>query len=296
MRELTSSVWGLIWPVLLASSPLVWAGEEINQTQSVDPNGTVRIHNPRGNLDIHGWDRSEVKIDGDLDDLAEAVHFEVEGKLTRIRVGLPTKNVNWGNGSDLDIYVPHSSGLQIDGVSVDIEVEGVSGAIAIRTVSGDIEIKGIASHTRIKTVSGDVDIDDGTGKLSVITTSGDLDIEVDATDIFVDTMSGEVDLQLGSFDKLAVESVNGSLKVAGLLNQAGSLYAKTVNADIDIELAKPVNAQIEALAVANGDISNSLTDDEPKRSVSRQTVLKTVAGDGSGQITLNTINGEIEID
>lgn len=296
MRVLKAGVCGVIWLVLLASSPWVWAGDDINQTKSVDPTGTVRIHNARGNLEIHGWDRSEIQIDGDLDDLAEAIRFEVEGKLTRIHVDLPTKNVNWGDGSDLDIYIPHSSGLQIDGVSVDIEVEGVTGAIAIRTVSGDIELQGFAGHTQIMTVSGDVEIDEGTGKLSVVTTSGDLDIEVDATDIFVDTMSGDVDLQLGSFDKLAAGSVNGSLKVAGLLNQAGTLDAKTVNADIDIELVEPVNAQIKALALANGEISNSLTDDEPTRSISSQMVLKTVVGDGSAQIKLNTVNGSIEID
>ena len=290
------SIAGLIWLTCCSSVQMVWAGEDINQTKIVDPTGTVKIHNPRGELEVHGWERSEVQIDGDLDDLAETVRFEVEGKFTRIHIGLPTKNVNWGDGSKLDIYVPYASGLQIDGVSTDIDVDGVTGAIAIRTVSGDIEVSGTSSFIQIETVSGDVDVNDSTGKLSVVTTSGDLDLEVDASDIFVDTMSGDVDLQLGAFDKLTAESVGGSLKLAGKLNRAGSIYAKTVNADIALELTAPVNAKIQATAIANGEISYALTDDRPKQLNSTQTVLNAVSGDGSAQITLNTVNGAIEIE
>lgn len=285
----------LIWLIFCTSGQVVWADEDIDQTRTVDPTGTVKIHNPRGDLEIHGWDRSEVQVEGELDDLAESVQFEVDGKFTMIRVTLPTSNVNWGDGSNLNIYVPHASRLQVDGVSVDIEVEDVSGAIAIRTVSGDVEVSGTGSDTQIKTVSGDVDVNDRTGRLSVVTTSGDLDLEIDADDVFVDTMSGDVDLKLGSFTKLAAESVSGSLNIAGYLNQAGSIQAKTVNADIDLELTAPVNAHIQAMAVAGGGISNTLTEDQPKRMNSKQTMLKMVSGDGSAQITLNTINGEIDI-
>lgn len=286
----------LVWLVCFSSGQMVWAGDDIKRTKIVDPTGTVKIHNPRGDLEIHGWDRSEVQIDGSLDDLTEAVRFEVEGKFTLIHIALPTKNVNWGDGSDLDIYMPHSSGLQIDGVSTDIEVEDISGPIAIRTVSGDIEVSGTSSQIQIETVSGDVDVNDSTGRLSVVSTSGDLDLEVDASDVFVDTMSGDVDLQLGAFDKLAAESINGSLNLAGKLNRAGSIYAKTVNADIALELTAPVNAQIRATAVASGKIRYTLTDDRPKQLGSTQTVLKAVAGDGSADITLSTVNGAIEIE
>ncbi|MGK0223236.1 MAG: DUF4097 and DUF4098 domain-containing protein YvlB [Limisphaerales bacterium] len=287
---------GLTWLLCFISGPAVWAGEDINQTKAVDPTGTVKIHNPRGDLEIHGWDRAEVQIDGDVDDLAETVRFEVEGKITLIHIALPTKNVNWGDGSDLDIYIPHASGLHIDGVSTNIEVEDISGTIAIRTVGGDIEVSATSGRIQIETVSGDVDVNNSTGKLSVVTTSGNLDLEVDASDVFVDTMSGDVDLQLGAFDRLTAESINGALKLAGQLNPTGSIHAKTVNADISLELTKPVNAQIRATAIASGDISYSLTDDRPKHLSSRQTVLNAVAGDGSAQITLNTISGAIEIE
>jgi len=290
-----SCISGLVWVLFSTPVQMVWAGEDIDESKVVDPTGTVTIRNARGDLEIQGWERSEVRIEGEVDDLAKAVRFEVEGKITVIDVKLPTKNVNWGDGSDLNIRVPHTSGLQIDGVSVDVEVEDVAGAIVIRTVSGDVEVSEIADHTQIKTVSGDVRVNDGTGRLSVVTTSGDVDLEVDSSDVFVDTMAGDVDLELGSFEKLTAESVKGSLKLTGQLERAGSIHAKTVSADIELELIAPVNAQIQAMAV-NGDISNDLTDDRPKRVHAAQTVLETISGDGSARITLNSINGAIEIE
>jgi DUF4097 and DUF4098 domain-containing protein YvlB len=262
----------------------------------VDPTGTVRIRNPRGEIEVHGWDKSEVYIEGELDDLAEELRFEVNGKITTIDVVLPTKNVNWGNGSDLQIYIPQTSGLQFDGVATDIEVDDVSGAIMIRTVSGDVDVSSQSSLTQIRTVSGDIDVDDVTGKLTVITTGGDLDLEVNATELFIDTMSGDADIQLGSFDKLTIASVEGSLKIEGELNPMGSIRASTVDSNIDLELSGTVNAKVHAMTIAKGKIRNDLTDDRPVRLESKQVVLKAIAGDGSGDIILSTVNGVIEIE
>lgn len=275
---------------------MAWAGQEIERSATVDPTGTVRIHIPRGEIEVLGWDKSEVYIEGELDDLAEELRFEVNGKITIVHVVLPTRNVNWGDGSDLQIYIPRSSDLQIDAVSADIEVDDVNGAIAIRTVSGDVDVSSQSALTRIRTVSGDVDVDDVIGKLTVITTGGDLDLEVNATELFIDTLSGDADIQLGSFDTLTIATVEGSLKIEGELNPMGSIRASTVDSNIDLELSGTVNAKVHAMTVAKGEIRNGLTNDRPVRLASNQVVLKTLAGDGSGDIILSTVSGVIEIE
>jgi DUF4097 and DUF4098 domain-containing protein YvlB len=276
-------------------APPGYADQEVDQTQSVEPLGTVRIHNARGELKIQGWDRPEVRVVGELDDIARHLLFEVDGNLTVVHVDMPRRNVNWGDGSDLKIYVPERGQLQIDGVSSDVEVDGVVGRIAIRTVSGDVDLKGIGIHTRVKTVSGDIDVDDGSGKLSVISTSGDLDIDVQADDVLVDTMNGDIELRLGRFNRLMATSVNGSMQLTGELNTAGKLTAKTVNADMEVKLVAPVNARVIAVSLVGGSIENDLTDEEPRRNQARRLVLDTRSGDGSADVRLHTVNGSIEI-
>ena len=272
------------------------ADEKVDQTLALNPLGKVRIHNPRGDIEVEGWDRDEVRVEGKLDDLASNIVFRVEGDLAIIRVELPRKNANWGDGSELDIRVPQSATLLVDGVSSDIDVRGVQGEIAIRTVSGDVDVEGTESRTRIKTVSGDVDVSDGAGPLGVTTTSGNVDIDVSATRVVVDSITGDVDLELERFDRLIATSKNGALHLSGELNVGGRLVANTTNADIDLELGSPVNARIRAVAMGGGSIDNDLTEDRPRKGEARRRVLTTVAGDGSGDVTLTTVNGAINID
>ncbi|MDH3643275.1 MAG: DUF4097 family beta strand repeat-containing protein [Gammaproteobacteria bacterium] len=272
-----------------------WAGEEVDRTLPVEPSGMVRIHNPRGDIEVHGWDRAEVRIDGELDDLAAGLTFEVDGDNTLIRVGLPEKNVNWGDGSELDIYLPTASALKIDSVSADIDVEEVTGAIAIRTVTGDVELADVGNDTRIKTVSGDVEVSEGSGILKVMTTSGDIKVDLDASIVTADTMSGSIELRLGDFDAATLGSVNGTMQITGRLNRSGTLSAETVSGDIELELTEPVNAKISATSKAGGSIDNDLTDTEPTRQ-GPTARLDTTSGDGSALIKLSTVVGSIELE
>ena len=298
MHKKTMALWARTGCLVAAffAADVILADEKVDETLSVDPLGTVSIHNPRGDIEITGWDRDEVRVAGRLDDLAGGLVFRVDGDLTIIRVELPRSNANWGDGSELDIRVPRSTTLRVDGLSSDIDVRGVQGEIAVRSVSGDVGVDGIESGARIKTVSGDVDVSSGTGRLRVTTTGGNVEIDASAHDVVVDSITGDVELELGRFDLLVANSKSGALDLSGELNSAGQLVANTANADIDLELQAPVNARIVAVALGGGSIDNDVTDDRPRTQDERYRVLKTVAGDGSGEVKLTTMNGAIEID
>ena len=284
----------LLSQLILTTS--VWAGQDVELSQAVEPLGLVQIINPRGELDVRGWDRSEVHVEGEIDDLADNIEFLVDGRSTLLRVDFPKKHANWGDGSDLTVYVPVNCKLKIEAVSTEVDVEGVAGMMSIRTISGDVEVSGIGNKTHINTVSGDVEVTEGEGILKVTTLSGNLRVTVDATDISVDTMSGDVEIELGTFNTLMATSVNSSLQLSGVLGEDGQVSAQSVNGNIELELGSPVNATVKARTVAGGDIDNDLTDDEPIRQPSRQMILNAIAGSGSAAIQLHTVSGDIELD
>ncbi len=270
------------------------ADAAIDEIRAVNPEGLVRIHNARGELTVRGWDRDEVQVTGDADDMADGVRFEVKDGQTLIHVGVPRRN-HWGDGSDLEVWMPAASGLVVDAVSADVDVEGIAGAMHIRTVGGDVEVADIAGQTRIRTVSGDVDVSGGSGELYVASTSGDLEIEADAGTVVVDTMTGDIEVELGAFDSLRAQSVEGALEVEGQLNPNGNLQAKTVMSPIEVRLEEPVHAEIRATTRVQGEIRNRLSDDRPERAGAGLSLRATV-GDGSGTIVLGTIKGGIEIE
>ena len=283
---------GVGFALCASAAQSAWADQTIEQTLAADPLGVVRIHSPRGDLTVKAWDKDEVKVEGEVDDLAEAFEFERSGKRTVISVLAPRRNLTRGDGSDLVVHVPQTSALTIDATSTDIDVEAVTGAIAIRTVSGDVDVDDAGELTHIKTVSGDVDVEGAFGKLLVFTTGGDLDIDAAATEVVVDTMNGDIELKLEAFRDLRANSVNGTLEIDGHLASHGQLKAKTVNSSIELELHEPLDMEIYAASM--GEISNDLTEDRPQQSGPRW-VLRTVTGQGSSQVVVGSVNGEIEI-
>lgn len=289
----TRSIMVLALAVGGASSQKSWAGAEVDVSKSAARDGIVRIANVRGEIDIEGWDRPEVRVRGEIDDLAEDLEFRVQGDETLIRVEISKLRGMWGDGSDLEIRVPSGSRLEIDGVSTEIEVDGVAGILMIRSVSGDVDIRGAESGAEINTVSGDVDLDGGSGRTKVVTVSGEITVDGNATEVSVNAVSGDVELNLGAFDNLRATTVNGSVSVDGRLNSDGHIRAESVNGELTIRLDDPVDVRIDAHAGPGGEIDNSLTRDEPRDVFPNQMELR--SGDGSALIEVSTVNGEINL-
>jgi len=285
----------LISSLLLSAPIAAIAGESVDERRSVSGQGVVEIHNLRGEVTISGWDKDEVHVYGDLDDLAEGLIFDVDGEFTLIRVKMPKRNVSWGDGSDLEIRVPKKSRVDFEGVSTDLELSDIEGGTSVRSVSGDIRADHIAKRMHINSVSGEIDVTDASGKAKITTVSGDLRLELSSTEVSVNTVSGEVDLAMEAMDSLSASTVSGELDISGQLNESGNISMNSVSGDIQLRLAGPVNARIDVNAGPGGDISNRITSDDPRDIFPAQMELKTSAGDASGNIRIKTVTGDITL-
>jgi hypothetical protein len=271
------------------------AGEEVDERKSVSSQGVVEIHNTRGEVNISGWDKDEVHVFGEIDDLAERLIFDVDGDFTLIRVDMPKRNISWGDGSDLEIWVPKQSRVDFEGVSTDLELSNIEGGLSVHSVSGDIRADNIAKRMLINSVSGGIEITDASGKAKVTTVSGDLRLDLSSTEVSVNAVSGEIDLDLEAFDSLSASTVSGELDISGHLNDSGDISMNSVSGDIDLRLTAPVNARIDVNAGPGGDIDNRMTRDEPRDIFPAQMELKTSAGDATGRIRVKTVTGDITL-
>lgn len=276
------------------------AGERVDETREVNPQGLVRVHCTRGDLTIEGWDRDQIQVTGELDDLARDLVFEAADDQTLIRVRMPSSDVNRGDGSDLLIRLPHSAALQVDAVSADVDVRDVRGVLAIRTVSGDVAAKGVVDRIHVNTTSGDVDLRDGRGRVKIRTTSGDTEVDMATTDVQVDTVSGDIELKLDGFDSVVANTVSADLELAGRLNPGGKLEANSVSGEVELMLEPPIDALLDLRTGPGGEIVNGLSDDEPYRMENRgmrlDVALGDALGDGAGRIRVVTVNGEISLE
>ncbi|MCB1691548.1 MAG: DUF4097 family beta strand repeat protein [Pseudomonadales bacterium] len=276
--------------------PLALAGEEVDRSLPAMDDGVVKIINTRGEVKVEGWEKHEVSVEGELDDLAEGLVFESDSVGTTIEVKMPRKDVNWGDGSDLHIRIPHGSRLRFEGVSSDVAVRDVLGGSSIRTVSGDVKMQDVADQLVVNTVSGDVEIDKATGPARVSTISGEVELDVASTEVDVDSVSGDVDLDLETFDRLYGKTVSGEFKARGKLGGGGSIDVSSVSGDVELSLSRPVDARVRIRTGVGGDITNRQSDDEPRDVFPTQQVLEANLGNGNGRITVSTVNADVRLD
>jgi DUF4097 and DUF4098 domain-containing protein YvlB len=273
----------------------VYGGEVVNETRPVPSDSTVEIRNTRGEIRISGWDKDEVSVAGELDDLATGLTFEVDGTLTIIKVEMPTRDVSYGDGSKLEIRMPVNGRVDFDGVSTDVTLTNIQGGVSVHSVSGDITGAQIAQRLIVNSVSGDISFEDAGGKAKFTTVSGDMELDLRSESVSLNAVSGDIRLRLQSFDTLLVSTVSGELDVSGTLSATGNISVNSVSGDVSLDLNAPVNARIDVNTGPGGDITNKLTKDEPRDVFPAQMVLKTKSGDGSASISVRTVTGDVEL-
>ena len=270
--------------------------DDIDRTLDADPNGTVSINNTSGMVDVRGWSRNEVHVTGELGSGVDELVFDRDGDTIKILVKTPRshhRNVS----SDLEVSVPAGSSLKIGTVSADIEVRDVHGIQRLQSVSGDIDSEAYEADVEIETVSGDIGLegDDKDCVVDLNSVSGDIDAQNLLGEVKTNSVSGDIVLVDSSFRRARMQTTNGDMVFQAELHDGGRLDIETINGEVDVSFHGDVNARFD-IETFNGDIDNCFGP-EPVRT-SRYTPgseLKFSEGNGSGRVTINTLNGDLRM-
>ena len=281
----------------LALAPLAaWAGSAIDERKPADPAGQVEISNTAGSVTVTGWNRDEVEVTGELGDGTERLEFTSAGKLTRIKVILPSKS-HGVDGTDLVVKVPAGSGLNVNTVSADVHVAGVSGTQRLQSVSGDIGTDAVREDVECKTVSGDVTVT-GVGKpllLNVTTVSGDARVSKVAGEVNGNTVSGNFNLELGETARSRLRSTSGDIGMSTRQARDARFDIESISGDLRLDLAGPADAEYEVTSF-NGEIRNCMGPKPLRTSeYAPGRELRFREGEGSARVRLKTLNGDISV-
>ena len=131
---------------------------EINESMDAATDGTVSISNISGSVEVQGWSRNQVEITGDLGSDVEELVFQRDGDEIEIKVKSSRGNSR-DIESDLVVKVPLASSLEVNTVSADIDVAGLTGEQSLESVTGDIATEAFASDIEVNSVSGDPEVE-----------------------------------------------------------------------------------------------------------------------------------------
>lgn len=271
----------------------VLAGGEIKELRNLASDGMVVVRNPRGEVEVTGWDRDEVSILGELG--AGASDLLVEGSDRRLQVEvIYPRNKRDIEESILEIRIPRGASLAVDTTSGDILVEGLEGdLIELRSVSGDLEIDGGRQRVIAHAVSGDIDIESSARRVELNAVSGDIDAEVSSVEADVETVSGEILFKSGALERARFETVSGDMELDIEVAENGSVTVASLNGDIDLILPRSLSATCEAESFS-GTIKSTRGEVE-KAKYGPHKVLRFVAGEGAGRVQVESFSGDVRI-
>lgn len=292
--------YGLIWTLCMAVAMTAGASREVDETKSVEADAEIEIVIVSGSIEVTGWNRNEIRVEGTLGDDIEEFIFEVDEDEAKIEAK-PPKNKRRKRNAEvravLKISVPSGSSLEIRAVSAPITVTDVHGdSHEIRTVSGKILIDDCSGELEVNVVSGSIEVDGDHDSVEAGTVSGRVTIRGVSDSVEVETVSGSISISAGSLRRCDIEVLSGKIHYEGALTADGRLDVEAFSGTVHLDFTEPVYGRYDIETFSGG-----ITCDfgpEPKRQ-SRFTpgrTLKFTHGDGDARVSVETFSGKVIIE
>ena len=271
------------------------AGEQVNESLSVEAKGKVFIKIPRGLVTIQGWDKSEVMIQGELDDTTKRLIFETKKDKTFIKVDTQGQQ-HWGDASVINIFMPKQLQLYFKGIDTSFTINNLTNHIEGKSITGNLVVKKSHGKIKLSVVSGDIHLVESSGYTKVESVSGQVDFSGDFEKAYLKSMSGDIIADISGTSKLTIKNVSGDTQISGSVKNNAKLKLSSVSGDIWYKASDSLNAECEVVSQFGGDIENELTNDLPIEGHLDKKTLSFISGDGSGKLSINTINGSVFIE
>lgn len=291
----------LITLAALAALPTMphalFAGERIDASKVAPADGTVSVENVAGEVRITGWEKNEVRLEGELDEQAERLEFEQRGDFTTIRVVYPRRYNNI-DGSELNIRVPMRSKIEVDTVSADIDISGVAGTLRADSVSGDISASGGSKEYILETVSGSIRLKgtEANSRINAQSVSGDIRLSDANGELRAGSVSGDVMVDGSTLSRATISNTSGDIDFEAVVDDDGNYRFEAISGSVTLVFAAVPAGNFE-IATFSGGIDNEFGP-EPERT-SRFTPgreLKFEQGDGKAEYRINTLSGNVRLE
>jgi hypothetical protein len=239
-------------------------GEQVERSVAASPNVVLSVCLASGDIQVHGWDRPEVKVTA-----TSARQLELQGGGLNPPRRIEVLAANEARGAvetpltsdcrattDLDISVPRGATVDIRLRSGDISVSNVAEA-RIKNMSGDLQLDNITRAIEAETLSGDISVTNSQGRVRISTVSGDIDATniqtVEASDDFsAHSTSGDINVENVSQSRLSAGTTSGMITMTGKLAPRGGYELNTFSGDVVLNIPQDSAFQINAKAPQGG--------------------------------------------
>jgi DUF4097 and DUF4098 domain-containing protein YvlB len=238
------------------------AQTQVERRRPAGARGEVQVDNDFGSVTVRGWERAEVLVRGTLAAGAEGLSFDGEKAETWISVSVPEE---WFHASgeagafrsDLEVFVPAGSQVQVSTTNASATVEGVSGTVEATTVNGSVRIVSPATAVEVETMTGSVEVRSAAREVTVGSISGAVAVVGATGSVQVETVSGAVNVRGAGLSALQVETTTGEVTIDGTMAATGEVDVESFSSPVRLALPTGLRASFDLRTFA-GEIRSAV--------------------------------------
>lgn len=276
----------LLLAAVLAGSaqPGLASGDTIVAARQGD---VLVVEGLEGDLHVRGWSGDGVSVEREGRDEA-GVTLRRSGN----RIVIRPDDRRGRRQVDLNVFVPVGVGLEVGGIALDVEVEGLVGGITVRNVDGDVDIGDVRGTVEVFTVEGEVRVQTVRGNVRVDAQSDEVWLADVVGDVRVTTGSGDVELRNITARHVYAETTSGEMSFHGSLQEGGRYELSTHSGDLDVFIPDGTNAEV-SVSTFDGEFES----DFPVRLQSLRSggSFAFTMGRGGATLALKAFDGEIRL-
>lgn len=261
--------------------------QQMDTTFTVSGNGQLDLSNHQGMVTISTWDRDEMRIRATWDEGSQPVSIRNVGSTVRVRVerayGLPRV--------EFDLTLPRRMSIALQGVELDVAIDGSEGNISVQSVEGSIDVEGGTGNVAIQTVDGDVTVRNANGNITLHAIEGDVTVVDSRGALDVETVEGDVVLDIDS-NNVRVNVVDGDVTFRGAIHDDGRYFISTHDGDLEITFPRDANARVTITTFDGELVSDIPIQVEGDFSQKR---FSFTMGTGQALVELSSFDGEIRL-
>lgn len=271
--------------------------EDFHFSYPLSTGGSLRLESFNGSVEISGWDKNTIDIDG-------TKYANTEYRLKEIKIDIvPTANSisirtlppldHRGNaGARYTIHVPKRIELSnISSSNGPIRVESIEGLTHLRTSNGGVHVTGLVGTLEVQTSNGTVEVADVTGDTTLHSSNGTIRADVRKGRFGASTSNGSINVRLMEADSSPVrlDTSNGHIDLT--MDAVREVKATSSNSSITVHLPASAGATVDA-HTSNSSIQCDF--DISTHEFSKHRLSGTI-GKGGPLLDLGTSNGSIRL-
>lgn len=273
----------------LLAAPGLRAQSTFDSTLAVRAGTRLILENPSGRITVRSWNRSQVRVQAELESDRTRVQVREEGSRLYIGTGGRMRG-----DVDYDITVPGGMAVDINGMATDVEVIRVCGEVQVAVMSGDITVDCARGNTRLASMAGDLTVSDAEGDLEVTSTSGEVEVLGAKGRVSAHSTSGDVQLERVDASEVVGETVSGEVTFVGPLRENGRYRLEAHSGDVSVRVQGALNATVEVSTFSGEFESDFPVQLEPGARVSARDWSFRI-GNGSARLRLQSFSGTVSL-